>query len=262
MHTIFFSVQDPAGVNIAKKLTDLFEFKKENAGEFRTWNRGETQLVELKTKLVDAEYLREKFKTEFFVFISKHRSETAMPCLTAHTPGNWGKAELGGKPQELCYCWPSKLKIVLNEMNSLNDLGWSVCAEVDHHGPLTNTPSIFVEIGSSEKEWANEGAGEIVARAVMKMLETSKTFKTAFGIGGGHYAPSFTKAILENEYAVGHMLPKYRIDEVTFDSFRQGVERSAEKTELALIDWKGTNKNQKDKVIEFLKVIGLPYERI
>jgi len=257
MPTIVFSSQDTAGKNIADKLIKQFGFEKKEDG----WRRGELELMQVETRLVDAEQLYEK-ETDFLVFISKHRSETGKPCLTAHTPGNWGKAELGGKEKTLCSCFPSKLKVVLNEMNSLNTLGWQVCAEVDHHGPLTKAPALFVEIGSSEKEWENPKAGEIVASAVMKMLSSNKTFPAAFGIGGGHYAPSFTKVILEKEYAVGHMLPKYQIDEVDFESFKQGVEKSAEKIQLALLDWKGMNKEQRDKVIEFLKTLKLPYERI
>jgi len=257
MPIIVFSSLDVAGKNIADKLIKLFGFEKKGD----KWVKGELELIQVETKIVDAEHLYDK-ETDFLVFISKHRSETGKSCLTAHTQGNWGKAELGGKPKTLCICWPSKLKVVLKEMNSLNDLGWQVCAEVDHHGPLTNAPSIFVEIGSSEKEWKNERAAEIVARSVMKMLESKETFPAAFGIGGGHYAPSFTKAILEGRYAVGHMLPKYYIDEIDLECFRQGVEKSEEKIEIALLDWKGMNKQQREKVIEFLGILKLSYERV
>ncbi len=257
MPTIVFSSQDIAGSNIADKLIRKFGFERKGD----RWVKGELELIQIETKLVDAEHLYNK-ETDFLVFISKHRSETGKPCLTAHTQGNWGKAELGGKPKTLCICFPSKMKIVLKEMNSLNDLGWQVCAEADHHGPLTNAPSIFVEIGSSENEWRNEQATEIVASAVMKMLESKETFPAAFGIGGGHYAPSFTKVILESEYAIGHMLPKYYIDEIDFECFRQGVEKSAEKTEVALLDWKGMNKEQRDKVLGFLKELNIGYKKI
>jgi D-aminoacyl-tRNA deacylase len=257
MPTIVFSSQDIAGKNIADKLIKLFSFEKKGD----KWMKGELELIQVETKIVDAEHLYDK-ETDFLVFISKHRSETGKPCLTAHTPGNWGAAELGGKPKQLCPCFPSKLKVVLRELNSLNNLGWQVCAEVDHHGPLTRAPALFVEIGSTEKEWENAHAGEILASAVMKMLSSDEKFPAAFGIGGGHYAPSFTRVILEKEYAVGHMLPKYYIDGIEPEGFRQGVERSKEKTELALLDWKGMNKEQRDKVIEFLNILKLPYEKI
>lgn len=257
MPTIVFSSQDTAGKNIADKLINQFGFERRGEG----WAKGSAELIQVETRLVDAEHLHER-ETDFFVFISKHKSETGKPCLTAHTPGNWGAAELGGKPKQLCPCFPSKLKVVLREMNSLNDLGWQVCAEVDHHGPLTKAPALFVEIGSSEKEWQNARAGEIVASAVMKMLSSNDTFPAAFGIGGGHYAPSFTKVILEKEYAVGHMLPKYYVDEIDFECFRQGVEKSAEKIELALLDWKGMKKEQREKIINFLGILKLPYEKI
>jgi D-aminoacyl-tRNA deacylase len=257
MTTIVFSSLDLAGKNIADKLIKQFNFEKKGD----RWVKGELELIQVETKIVDAEHLYDK-ETDFLVFVSKHRSETGQPCLTAHTPGNWGKADLGGKPKALCYCWPSKLKIVLNEMNASNDLGWKVCAEVDHHGPLTKAPALFVEIGSTEKEWVDFHAGEIAASAVMRMLSSNETFPAAFGIGGGHYAPSFTKVILEKEFAMGHMLPKYYIDEIDLECFRQGVERSAERVELALLDWKGMNKEQREKVLNFLEVLGVRYEKI
>jgi len=257
MPTIVFSSQDIAGKNIAEKLIKKFNFEKKGD----RWVKGELELIQVETKIVDAEHLYDK-ETDFLVFISKHRSETGKPCLTAHTPGNWGAAELGGKPKQVCPCFPSKLKTVLRELNSLNDLGWQVCAEVDHHGPLTKAPALFVEIGSTEKEWVNSRAGEIAASAVMKMLSSNEAFPAAFGIGGGHYAPSFTKVILEKEFAVGHMLPKYYIDEIDLEGFRQGVGRSTEKIELALLDWKGMNKEQREKVLGFLEVLGVRYEKI
>jgi len=257
MTTIVFSSLDLAGKNIADKLIKQFHFERKED----KWVKGELELIQVETKIVDAEHLYGK-ETDFLVFISKHKSETGKPCLTAHTPGNWGAAELGGKPKQLCPCFPSKLKLALRELNSLNDLGWQVCAEVDHHGPLTKAPALFVEIGSTEKEWANPRAGEIVASAVMKMLSSNETFPAAFGIGGGHYAPSFTKVILEKEYAVGHMLPKYYIDGIDLECFRQGVEKSAERIGLALLDWKGMNKEQREKVLNFLEVLGLRYEKI
>jgi D-aminoacyl-tRNA deacylase len=257
MPTIVFSSLDTAGKNIADKLIKNFSFERKGNG----WVKGELELIQVETKIVDAEHLYGK-ETDFLVFVSKHRSETGQPCLTAHTPGNWGAAELGGKPKQLCPCFPSKLKVVLREMNSLNDLGWKVCAEVDHHGPLTKAPALFVEIGSTEKEWVNSRAGEIVASAVMKMLSSSERFPAAFGIGGGHYAPSFTRVILEKEFAVGHMLPKYYIDEIDLEGFRQGVERSKEKTELALLDWKGMNREQREKVLNFLEVLGVRHKKV
>jgi D-tyrosyl-tRNA(Tyr) deacylase len=40
------------------------------------------------------------------------------------------------------------------------------------------------------------------------------------------------------------------------------VERSDEKVEYALIDWKGLNKKQRDMTIEYLEKVGLKWTKI
>ena len=48
--------------------------------------------------------------------------------------------------------------------NQLN--GYDVCFEATHHGPLLETPTIFLEIGSTEQQWEDEEP----ARALIKSL--------------------------------------------------------------------------------------------
>jgi len=139
-------------------------------------------------------------------------------------------------------------------------LDWPLFIEADHHGPTCNVPIMFVEIGSTEEEWNNEQAAEVVAKAVSEFLKKDEKFKSVLGIGGGHYSREFTKLLLETELAVGHVAPKYAIDQLDESVFMQAIEKNVEKIEKVIILKKETNSSQKKKIIELVEKCGLTYE--
>ena len=61
-------------------------------------------------------------------------------------------------------------------------------------------------------------------------------------------------------------MPKYAIynDDGTdnSDMLGQAVERSAERPDLAVIEWKGINSSTREMIIKRLGDIGLDYERV
>lgn len=247
MVSIVYSLEDVAGCAIMDKMRNKRIPKN-------------VQVVELKEMHVSANC--ENFEDDLYFFASRHRSETGKPCLTVHAPGNWGAAMLGGREKEIGICAPSKMKTVLCELEKRsNELGWEVFQEVTHHGPYLKKPALYVEIGSSEKEWKNSLAAEIVSEAIFKGIKSEQAWKSCFGVGGGHYAPSFTKIMRETDVAVGHILPKYHIDMVELEVFRQGVERSGEKIEQVLLDWKGMVREQRKKIIGFCEELGIEWKR-
>ncbi|MFH1470286.1 MAG: D-aminoacyl-tRNA deacylase, partial [Candidatus Micrarchaeota archaeon] len=135
--------------------------------------------------------------------------------------------------------------------------GFEAVMECTHHGPTSmKTPFFFIEIGSTEKEWVNEKAGEIVADAIMKSVEPElPKFRIAMGAGGTHYCPSFTKFEIETDLAFAHIIPNYAADSIEEETFQQGVEKS--KTKLLVLDWKGLKGSQREKIIGFAKNSGL-----
>ena len=50
--------------------------------------------------------------------------------------------------------------------NQLN--GYDVCFEATHHGPLLETPTIFLEIGSTEKQWEDEVPARILIKSLLE----------------------------------------------------------------------------------------------
>ncbi len=202
-------------------------------------------------------------ESDYAVVLSPHRSRTAGKMITAHFPGNWGTAEMGGKDRTLNIAYASRIKEFIKSAARLAEgSGWPVCMEADHHGPTPVKPIIFVEIGSSENEWASREAAGIVAKATADMLKSTATYESVFGVGGGHYAKEFTQLMLKSGLAVGHILPKYSIDGIDYGLFLQAIKKSVEKTSSVVLLKEQTNLSQKEKIREFCARAGVAYSEI
>ena len=256
MH-ILFSSKIPASANPAQVLIDNWFSPK---GE--SWEYGKNKLVDTAVEMIlDAPT---SFESDGLVVLSTHRSEKEYPALTVHVPGNWNNADMGGAPRTLNTVMASKMKEVLlglHEGNKKYSLGWNVNMEVDHHGPTCSVPIMFVEIGSSEKEWGNLTAAKIVAESVMKMLDSDSVYPAYFCVGGGHYSQRFTKLGLEDPgKAAGHILPKYQAPFIGMDTFRQAMEKCVEEVEGVLIEKKGVRKEHRELIEGFAGEYGAETE--
>ncbi|MBU1136625.1 MAG: D-aminoacyl-tRNA deacylase [Nanoarchaeota archaeon] len=199
---------------------------------------------------------------DFFIFSTEHRSEKGTPSLSCHAIGNWNKADFGGKPKEVCLTSGVFLKTLfktLNE-NSINS-NYQITLECTHHGPYLEKPCCFIEIGSGEQEWKDKSAGKIIIKTIQDSLEKyekeKKDYKTAIGIGGPHYCPNFNKIQLNSYYALSHIIPEYCLP-ATKKMINQAIEKTTEKVDLIIIDWKGLGKSkQKNNLLEILKTTNL-----
>jgi D-aminoacyl-tRNA deacylase len=204
---------------------------------------------------------------ELVVFISRHSSVSGTPTLSVHTPGNLGGAELGGLTRIVSVSPANAMRDALNAMMQFKEemrLSYEVSYECTHHGPSLNMPTMFVELGSSPKQWNDVKAAEAVAHATMKA--TSKfgesQAQAVLGIGGPHYSEKFTRIALESEMAFGHIIPKYAVPWIDVEILRQCLEKTLEKVELIVLDWKGIKGEHKSKLIEMLKEIGVPFKKV
>lgn len=206
------------------------------------------------------------------IFISKHSSQSEMKSLTVHSTGNPGDAVLGGFPNELAVCDPLLSGYILHEMNVKNEqygLGFDVTMEVTHHGPTEiDVPSMFVEIGSTEKEWKNKLAGKIIAESVFSVMRlenlpesyASNTsdlsqnvldISIAVGFGGGHYAQRQTKHLLEKKLYFGHVFPKYVIGCIDEPFILKAFEKSH--AQVAYFDKKSISGPDRRRISEILE---------
>jgi D-aminoacyl-tRNA deacylase len=161
------------------------------------------------------------------IFLSRHRSKTGVPTLTVHPIGNFNDAEFGGKPKTIVPCAPRMmthlLRLIKKHLQQTN-LKYKVCYEVTHHGPFLKTPTLFVEVGSTEIQWQQKEPASIIATSLVDLLTTyhyeedfPNDIPVLLGIGGGHYAPRFTDVVFEKNAAFGHMIPSYHIDSGVID---------------------------------------------
>lgn len=265
MRLIVTSQQDIAGANIYNELAKNFGFAAEGEFEGRPiLKRGEVWAIATEKRQTEAEHLDEFFDAEYYVFASRHRSESGARTLTVHVTGNLtSRALVGGKPKQLAYCNPSAMKAASQELQRAAQemrLDYKVSMEATHHGPTgLKKPLLFVEVGSTEEEWNDARAVSAVASAALLAAENQRAFQSAVGIGGTHYAPRHTSVMLESSIAIGHIIPSYAIDEIDKDVFAQAVEKS--KASFGFLDWKGMKKEQRDKVIALAAELNLKLKR-
>ena len=91
--------------------------------------------------------------------------------------------------------------------------GFDVCFEATHHGPLLKTPTLFLEIGSTELEWENKTPAKALIKSLLEVKYVNG--KNVLGIGGGHYTPRFTEAALTHKVSFGHIVANYGVPNLT-----------------------------------------------
>jgi len=249
---IISSKQDTAGKNIFNKLKEYPELN--------------CHLIEEDS--IYAENIDKKFPAgNFFIFATKHKSQEARKTFSIHAPGNFKKAELGGQDSKICFTSSLFLKHLFQVLNQeAKNSDYEVTMEVTHHGPYLNKPCCFIEIGTTEKQWKDEEAGKIIARTIKKAINSFESnkekekWKAAIGIGSPHYCPNFNKIQLNSEYAISHIIPSY-VFPITLETLKEAIEKTQEKVEIAILDWKGMKGEERQETIKLLNQLNLPYKK-
>jgi len=268
------SNKDVASLNIKEQILKHYPFRKmaqvfqQNPTYTAEINSKKMNLITLKEESIKAQNLLSKFpNAKLIVFISRHSSQSGKPTLSVHAPGNFGDAELGGLPGTLsvspAYEMQNALKALLYYKEKLN-LNYEVSFECTHHGPSLGVPAMFVELGSSPDQWGDLKAAEAVAHSAIYSLSssTAPTSPIALGIGGTHYNQRFTVMALVGEFAFGHMIPKYATNLVDAEMISQCVQKTLEKVQLAVLDWKGIKSEDKPNLLSALETVGLPFKKV
>jgi D-aminoacyl-tRNA deacylase len=204
------------------------------------------------------------FEAEPLVFASTHKSAAGKPSLTTHPVGNWGKAELGGKDRHLVPTNSFLLKNFLTGLEKKRDelsLPYDVSLEVTHHGPFLSRQTVFIELGSCEEQWKDLKAAEAIAQVIQESTSTEGDFRSAIALGGGHYAPEFTKLVLRTEWALGHICPQYALPLLDQEMLSKALATTFPKPEAIILDWKGL-KSEKSRIQELLEKQDLPVFRV
>ncbi|MCJ7763166.1 hypothetical protein MUP38_06920 [Candidatus Bathyarchaeota archaeon] len=268
------SSKDVAGLNIARQILNHYPFSKtsqafqESPVYHAEINGKQVHLVTLQEETINAQTLPDHFEDlNLIVFISRHSSASGTPTLSVHTPGNFNTAELGGLPRQVSVSPATAMQTALKALKRYQqemNLDYAVSYECTHHGPSLNVPTMFVELGSSAKQWSDTKAAEAVAHAAMQAIANFSVPKrmAVLGIGGTHYNQRFTKMALADEAVFSHMIPKYAVQHVDAEILTHCMERTLEKVDGAILDWKGIKGNDKSKLLAALQEIRLPYTRV
>jgi D-aminoacyl-tRNA deacylase len=136
--------------------------------------------------------------------------------------------------------------------------------ESTHHGPTSlKKPILFIEIGSTEKQWKDDNAANIVCRSLFKVITRKNEFceKVAIALGGNHYPTKFNKILLESEFGLGSIAAKHDIPYLDNFLIEQMVSRNIEEVTFAMVDSKGLGK-EKSRILSALDDVGIEVLRI
>jgi len=256
MNLIISSEADTASKNLRDRLLEMSEWKEDGEFDSRTiWNlvndsggfcKKGTRLITIEELHIHAEGIDKKWinqtnlDIENIVFLSRHKAASGRPSLTVHPIGNWGTADYGGKEGEISGVAPEWMTGLLLSIRKNRIPGYDVCFEATHHGPLLETPTMFLEIGSSESEWEKKEPAEALVKSLLE-LEPA-TGVNVIGIGGGHYTPRFTEAAFSHEVCFGHMVANYGVPVLNPELVAKAISHS--KAEGIYFHRKGMKKSE------------------
>ena len=162
------------------------------------------------------------------LFLSRHVAASGRPSLTLHAIGIPGAsphgeaAEHGGikgvavPPSPRFASIFRRLDRIANASGIIDE--FEVTLETTHHGPLLDTPTLFIEIGSTEEHWGRLDAAEVWADVLaeefglQEELDVLEAREIAFlGLGGGHYAPRHQAILRATSAHCGHLLASYSL---------------------------------------------------
>ncbi|MCD4740476.1 D-tyrosyl-tRNA(Tyr) deacylase [archaeon] len=262
MKGIIFSHQDKAGKNIADALLEKgFEETDKTFGDCLVYKMKDMILTSIKEDIIyptGLDKLAQQHQLDVIIMASRHKSKSGKPTLTVHPTGNYGEAKYGGKAGELQKTNANTLRnIYLQLLNETPD-GYDVSLEATHHGPTEfNTPLIFAELGSSEKQWADANAADFLAEAIIQGLQSKGTTEVVIGFGGNHYAKKFSK--MEEDIAFSHICPKYAIDLLDQNLVKQMIEKTEDNVQQAILDEKNMKGAQKSSIKMYLENLGIDF---
>jgi len=227
---------------------------KQMKKEGEIYHGNDLDLVIISTPAISADWLEDKYHYDGYVFLSKHASESGRLALTCHSTGNFGDALFGGFPRQVAIPHPHLQKSYMKRLWEQRDdfSKFDITIEATHHGPTAlSKPTLFIEIGTTEKEWTDRNLCESVAQIILKeMSEPQKKCDVAICFGGTHYPSKFNKELLEGDFALGTVIPKHGLDDLDKNLFDHVIKQNSE-AKFALVDWSGLG-NNKQKIVEMI----------
>jgi D-aminoacyl-tRNA deacylase len=261
-YTLVASKQDPASNVMAEYLINQVGFSKNrsrlnpNEHDFSEYRYGNNITLHLShnSSLLYLEELDENYPDSVaFIFLSRHSSESGIPTLTCHFTGNFSASNpYGGNPKELGICFPSLQKEYIKEINMVRSQvpDYEITIEATHHGPTSlKKPTLFIEIGSTAKQWVDKHAASIVCDSLISLLTRKKNNNTnctsvGIALGGTHYPTKFNQLLLDSDFGLAAVAAKHNLTTIDESMMQQMISKSIEKVTYAIVDRKGLGKEK------------------
>ncbi|KAH0939713.1 hypothetical protein HID58_007174 [Brassica napus] len=224
---IVATTYDPASINPAKALLAMpgWTTGPTLPPNIKSFTNQQTRLIQHDVSIVKEDDLDSRWEeatgevVDEVIFLSRHTAASNRPALTVHpigvlhlkegeSPPHGGKAGWAALPSPRIGPWLRLLKKMAEAHSLVPE--FEITLEGTHHGPITNKPTMFLEIGENLLliwEGLGLGGGEAVGSW---NSETGKR-KVLLGIGGGHYAPRHVDVVLKDDIWVGHLLSGYSL---------------------------------------------------
>ncbi|XP_071722453.1 D-aminoacyl-tRNA deacylase-like [Rutidosis leptorrhynchoides] len=232
---------DPASINPATALLAMPGWNPAPSSlqdDMKSYANGEVRLLQHNNRIIVEDNLDLRWEqatgetVDEIIFLSKHTAVSNKPALTIHPIGvphlcdgdalpQGGKAGWAALPNPRMGSWLRLLKKIAASHSLLPE--FEITMEATHHGPVTDKPTMFLEIGSTEEYWKRQDAAQVIAQLIWEGLglgggaavgnwncESNKN-KVLIGIGGGHYAPRHMDIVLKDNVWVGHLLSSYSL---------------------------------------------------
>jgi D-aminoacyl-tRNA deacylase len=268
--TLVASKQDLASMTMANYLIHNKHFSvhdKNNSEEYTSEVYKKIKLHISHENLLYIEELDTRYPhSKAFIFLSKHRSESKIPTLTCHCTGNYADNPYGGNSRELAISYPYLQKKYLKEINNSKPAlsYYEIVIEASHHGPTSlKKPVLFIEIGSTERQWIDRNAASIVCNCLLRVLVNGlgKCEKVGICLGGTHYPSKFNTLLLESEFGLAAVAPRHNLESVDKDMLNQMIAKSIERVTHIIVDWKGLGK-EKNRIMGLVEDTGLKVLRV
>jgi D-aminoacyl-tRNA deacylase len=262
------STRDEASVTIAEGLLKNHGFESTEIVLMGkpVFQKGSLLLATIDTEMITPPDLDVYFNPQAYIFLSRHWAESGIPSLTVHTTGNFtDKPSLGGRPREIGGVNPDLQKNYIIALNKRREeiKDYEITIEATHHGPTSlKRPVLFVELGSSEKNWGDEQAGRVIGDALIEALTQGRSWdKVAMAFGGTHYPAKFNRFLLESDVALSSVVAKHSLDGVDSEMFGQIIQKTSRFPRFVAVDWKGMGQH-KEKIMGFAGQFALEVVRV
>ncbi len=235
------SAADKASQNIKRRLFELASWDL-HIPKKGLWKYKHFRLLEVEGRFVDSLNFEQDLNADLLIFASRHQSEARKePLITVHFTGDVCTKDEPAKENSLASAAPCALKQLALQLRRHAPV--ETVMEATHHGPYAlETPSLFVEIGSSEHEWIRRDLGTVVAKAILDLEPKVAHHRctTAVGFGGPHYAVRHTDVLLRTDVCVGHVFSTHQLCCLDEKKIKRAFDKS--NAQFAYFDKKSSGK--------------------